>query len=355
MPLTGYGTASTTSRRFAHSRRSLRHTRHTSATSPPRLRRPTAGSRRDLGESRHPMSSPSGLAFRSTIHGADSWARHRVGGLRGGRQGTVSVSTHMSLLLLALDWVSSRTASRPSSCEQRLFTPPAVNRCSRTASCQVCVSRLAGGGAERRTRVAAEEWGNGTCFAALLLRRRFIAWRCALVCERLRCEPWTPWGWGRLPSHLGAACLPMERSVAAPPSTWTTHCSRDTYGDGSAMSNRPAWTRHGVDAQASPSLRGVSKSLGCAFQNVSERGPRTCVPQTHGGCVSLRWLCARPASAPPQHRAASRACIPRTRSGYRRGAARARRVNYCTQKEEPATAPRRCRRYSSTFRRSPVR
>ena len=77
--------------------------------------------------------------------------------------------------------------------------------------------------------------------------------------------------------------------------------------------------------------------------------------QTHGGCVSLRWLCARPASAPPQHRAASRACIPRTRSGYRRGAARARRANYCTQKKEPATAPRRCRRYSSTFRRSPVR
>ena len=33
-------------------------------------------------------------------------------------------------------------------------------------------------------------------FTALLLRRKYVLWRCALVCERLRCEPWRPWGWG---------------------------------------------------------------------------------------------------------------------------------------------------------------
>ena len=27
------------------------------------------------------------------------------------------------------------------------------------------------------------------------LRRKCLLWRCALVCERLRCEPWRPWGW----------------------------------------------------------------------------------------------------------------------------------------------------------------
>ena len=33
-------------------------------------------------------------------------------------------------------------------------------------------------------------------FTALLLRRKYLRWRCALACERLRCEPWRPWGWG---------------------------------------------------------------------------------------------------------------------------------------------------------------
>ena len=33
-------------------------------------------------------------------------------------------------------------------------------------------------------------------FTALLLRRKYLQWRCALACERLRCEPWRPWGWG---------------------------------------------------------------------------------------------------------------------------------------------------------------
>ena len=37
---------------------------------------------------------------------------------------------------------------------------------------------------------------------ALLLRRKYVLSRCALVCERLRCEPWRPWGWGGLPAGL---------------------------------------------------------------------------------------------------------------------------------------------------------
>ena len=35
-----------------------------------------------------------------------------------------------------------------------------------------------------------------TLFTALLLRRKYLLWRYALACERLRCEPWRPWGWG---------------------------------------------------------------------------------------------------------------------------------------------------------------
>ena len=27
------------------------------------------------------------------------------------------------------------------------------------------------------------------------MRRKYVGWRYALVCERLRCEPWRPWGW----------------------------------------------------------------------------------------------------------------------------------------------------------------
>ena len=30
-----------------------------------------------------------------------------------------------------------------------------------------------------------------TLFTALLLRRKYLLWRCALACERLRCEPWS--------------------------------------------------------------------------------------------------------------------------------------------------------------------
>ena len=35
-----------------------------------------------------------------------------------------------------------------------------------------------------------------TLFTALLLRRKYLLWRYALACERLRCEPWRPWEWG---------------------------------------------------------------------------------------------------------------------------------------------------------------
>ena len=41
-----------------------------------------------------------------------------------------------------------------------------------------------------------------TLFTALLLRRKYLLWRCALACERLRCEPWRPWGWGGTPRGL---------------------------------------------------------------------------------------------------------------------------------------------------------
>ena len=33
-------------------------------------------------------------------------------------------------------------------------------------------------------------------FHSLVMRRKYVVWRCALVCERLRCEPWRPWEWG---------------------------------------------------------------------------------------------------------------------------------------------------------------
>ena len=39
-------------------------------------------------------------------------------------------------------------------------------------------------------------------FTALLLRRKYVLWRCALVCERLRYEPWRPWGWGEFTALL---------------------------------------------------------------------------------------------------------------------------------------------------------
>ena len=35
-----------------------------------------------------------------------------------------------------------------------------------------------------------------TLFTALFFRRKYLLWRCALVCERLRCEPWRPLGMG---------------------------------------------------------------------------------------------------------------------------------------------------------------
>ena len=52
-------------------------------------------------------------------------------------------------------------------------------------------------------------------FTALLLRRKYLLWRYALACERLRCEPWRPWGWGgttrglRRPARLQSSPEPM--------------------------------------------------------------------------------------------------------------------------------------------------
>ena len=67
-------------------------------------------------------------------------------------------------------------------------------------------------------------------FTALLLRRKYVLWRCALVCERLRCEPWRPWGWGettpgpRRPSRRGSQLLaqlftPDSQAAGA----WASH------------------------------------------------------------------------------------------------------------------------------------
>ena len=42
------------------------------------------------------------------------------------------------------------------------------------------------------TRICARDHG----FHSLVMRRKYVLWRYALVCERLRCEPWRPWGWG---------------------------------------------------------------------------------------------------------------------------------------------------------------
>ena len=41
-------------------------------------------------------------------------------------------------------------------------------------------------------------------FTALLLEENTsyvlqVLWRCALACERLRCEPWRPWGFSHPP------------------------------------------------------------------------------------------------------------------------------------------------------------
>ena len=35
--------------------------------------------------------------------------------------------------------------------------------------------------------------------------------RCALVCERLRCEPWRPWGWGETTRRQGLTRRPARR------------------------------------------------------------------------------------------------------------------------------------------------
>ena len=46
--------------------------------------------------------------------------------------------------------------------------------------------------------------------------------RCALVCERLRCEPWRPWGWGettrgpRRPARMGVGHTGVETAFQTP-------------------------------------------------------------------------------------------------------------------------------------------
>ena len=38
--------------------------------------------------------------------------------------------------------------------------------------------------------------GGDTSQTLLLRKKKYVPWRCALVYEWLRCEPWRPWGWG---------------------------------------------------------------------------------------------------------------------------------------------------------------
>ena len=69
--------------------------------------------------------------------------------------------------------------------------------------------------------------GTVQLFTALLLSEKkileYVLWRFALVCERLRCEPWRPWGWGETTHSLGQASLLSlsgwdRRGVKAPES-----------------------------------------------------------------------------------------------------------------------------------------
>ena len=43
---------------------------------------------------------------------------------------------------------------------------------------------------------------DGAVFTGLVMRRNYVLWRCALVCEKLRCESWRPWGWGETSAGL---------------------------------------------------------------------------------------------------------------------------------------------------------
>ena len=55
--------------------------------------------------------------------------------------------------------------------------------------------------------------GKDSVFTALLLRRKYLLWRCALACERLRCEPWRPWGWGGTTRGLRIHSLVIEKKI----------------------------------------------------------------------------------------------------------------------------------------------
>ena len=62
---------------------------------------------------------------------------------------------------------------------------------------------------------------------ALLLRRKYLLWRYALACERLRCEPWRPWGWGSHKSGrtlLGTPPAHLSPWPTAPPAAQRSAC-----------------------------------------------------------------------------------------------------------------------------------
>jgi hypothetical protein len=66
-------------------------------------------------------------------------------------------------------------------------------------------SHSIGGGGFVLKEICREE----TLFTALFFRRKYLLWRCALVCERLRCEPWRPWGF------TAQACAAKSRRAAS--------------------------------------------------------------------------------------------------------------------------------------------
>ena len=72
--------------------------------------------------------------------------------------------------------------------QQRYRRPsPAASSASSACSRVVC---------RPRPFLLAARQQAGRLVHSLVVRRRDVPWRCALLCERLRCEPWRPLGMG---------------------------------------------------------------------------------------------------------------------------------------------------------------
>ena len=98
----------------------------------------------------------------------------------------------------------------------------------------------------------------------MLLRRKYVLWRCALVCERLRCEPWRPWlGMGattRGLSHSGARDGGRGRAATAGSDRWRGRCSvcpGAPSARGARQDRGQAWRRGDTHAAAAASRRAI--------------------------------------------------------------------------------------------------